>query len=375
MNQAAAARIGPWADALSNRGHDVLILTSKEAGETGDSRILASRRGVPSNQSGLLSRFWQEFLLGRELTASLKRLPNDLDCVVITSPPFFMASMCCRAAFKMGVPFVFDVRDRYPDVLFQLGVLRPRGIIGRCLSYFERKIYQEARLVTTVTKSLRGHLSELTDGEKVLHVPNGFDESLFSTDLLKTPKRETFTVVYHGRFSRLHDVEALRRTTLEVQLRKAEVRFLIIGPIPNSISEKDWGNTEFHGETPREDIPGLLAPCHLGVSLMKTNQATTVAFPAKVFEYLGAGLPVLASPEGEMTKILQSQDVGIVFSQPEPVALAEALINLANDRQTYDRLSANVRAIRLEMDRRMSATRFVESLENLFLKQGSKGSN
>ena len=122
-------------------------------------------------------------------------------------------------------------------------------------------------------------------------------------------------------------------------------------------------------------MPGLLAPCHLGVSLMKTNQATTVAFPAKVFEYLGAGLPVLASPEGEMTNILQSQDVGIVFSQPEPVAMAEALINLAKDHPTYDRLSANVRAIRLEMDRHKSATRFVESLENLFLKQGAKGPN
>ena len=76
-----------------------------------------------------------------------------------------------------------------------------------------------------------------------------------------------------------------------------------------------------------------------------------------------------------MTQILKSQDIGIVFSQPQPVAMAEALINLANDHPTYDRLSANVRAIRLEMDRRMSATRFVESLENLFLKQGAKGPN
>ena len=375
MNLAAAARIGPWADALSERGHDVLVLTSKEAGGAKDSRVRASRYGVPSNQAGLFARLWQEFRLGRDLAAALARQAKVLDGVVITSPPFFMASLCVRASRKAGLPYVFDVRDRYPNVLFELGVLRPGSWAGKWLSGLERKTYHGARLVTTVTRSLQKHLSELTGKTKVARVPNGFDGTLFSESLLESQKRKEFTVVYHGRFSRLHDVEALRQTALEVQLRKAEVRFLVIGPIPDSIRDKDWGNTIFHGETPREEIPGLLAPCHLGVSLMKTNQATTVAFPAKVFEYLGAGLPVLASPAGEMTEFLQSQDLGIVFSQSEPVAMAEALINLANDRPTYDRLSANVRTIRLELDRRLSATRFAESLEELFLKQVTKGPN
>lgn len=365
MNLAAAARLGPWADVLEARGHEVAVLTSLEAAGGADSRVWSSRFGVPSNQVGLVRRFLQEIRLGRDLAGELRRRAPTLDLAVITSPPFFLACLCAKVARRLSLPYLFDVRDRYPGVLFELGLLSRTGLPGRWLSRMERRVYEGARLVSTVTRSLEKELAEVAGREKTFRASNGYDGDLFPEDLAERPKRENFTVVYHGRFSRLHDVEALRRMAVATREVAPDVRFMVAGPIPDDLREGDWGATTFLGELPRGEVPGLLAECHLGVSLMKPSGATRVAMPAKVFEYLGAGLPVLAAPEGELLEFLRQHEVGFAFESAEPQAMAEAIVSLKNDSNAWDRMSGKARAMRSELERRTLATRFAECLESL----------
>ena len=210
MNAAAAARMGPWQETFLKRGHDVTVFTSREARDDGNPGVWNSRYGVPSNQVGLARRFLQEIRLGRDLAGELRRKAFHFDLVVITSPPFFLASMCARSARLSKLPYVFDVRDRYPGVLFELGTLGRDGLLGRFLSHMEQRVYAGARSVTTVTASLVQELLESNDSSKVSLVTNGYDGQLFPEALSKHKKRDLFTVVYHGRFSRLHDIASLR---------------------------------------------------------------------------------------------------------------------------------------------------------------------
>ena len=365
MNAAAAARTGPWADALSKRGHEVAVLTSREAAVEDDVRVWVSCFGVPSNQVCLVRRFLPEVRLGRDISRELRRRSANLALAVITSPPFFLATLCAKVARRCSLPYVFDVRDRYPGVLFELDLLSPSGLLGRWLSRMERKAYTGAELISTVTHSLKKELGKTVGLEKVFRAPNGFDGVLFPEGLAERKKRENFTVVYHGRFSRLHDVEALSWLAAATRELDPNIRFVVAGPVPEDLRASDFGAVAFLGELPRGEIPSLLGECHLGVSLMKPSGATRVAMPAKVFEYLGAGLPVLAAPEGELLEFLREREIGLTFDVVYPQAMAEAIVSLKNDAEAWSRMSAKARALRPELERRTIAVPFAERLESL----------
>jgi len=116
---------------------------------------------------------------------------------------------------------------------------------------------------------------------------------------------------------------------------------------------------------PRKEIPELLAGCHLGVSLMKPSGATRVAMPAKAFEYFGVGLPVIAAPDGELVAFLQEHQVGLPFPDVEPSTMAQAIVDIKNDFPAWEMMSANARALRPSLDRRVQSVRFAEHLESL----------
>ena len=365
MNSAAAARMGPWQEMFLERGHKVAVFTSREASDDGNPTVWTSRFGVPSNQVSLAKRFLQEIWLGRDLARELRRRACGFDLAVITSPPFFLGSMCARSARLANLPYVFDVRDRYPEVLFELGTLNRDGIFGRILSKIEQRLYASSRLVTTVTDSLVEELAKSSNFAKVSLVSNGYDGVLFPEALLKRKKRDFFTVVYHGRFSRLHDMDSLREMAKITQRLDSEIRFVIVGPLPKGFSRDNWGETTFCGELLREEIPELLAGCHLGVSLMKPSGATRVAMPAKAFEYFGVGLPVIAAPDGELVAFLQEHQVGLPFLDVDPSTMAEAIVDIKNDFAKWETMAANVRALRPSLDRRVQSVRFAEHLESL----------
>jgi len=295
----------------------------------------------------------------------LERLSPKLDLVLITSPPFFMASLCARASKRAGIPYVFDVRDRYPAVLFDLGVVSSEGFIGRILRRIETKNYAGARLISTVTSGLTRDLEELVGAEKVTKVMNGFDGRHFTEENLQRPKRQRFTIAYHGRLGRFYEVDALRRVILETERLDGEVRFVLAGDLEEARSSGDWGSTEFLGELPLSRLAELLPECHLGVCLLKEMEAMRKALPAKVFDYLGAGLPVLSSPRGELSAFLLERGVGLIFKRTDPKAIASAIVAFKNDPERQERMATNVRALRPLLDRRAQSVRFAEHLESL----------
>lgn len=365
MRAAAAARAGPWAEVMAERGHEVVTLTSREG--TGSPReglrVETSRFEAPSNRAGLAKRFLQEVRLGRDLARRLAGMRPRPDAAVITSPPFFMACLCARAARKARIPYLFDVRDRYPQVLFDLGVLTPAGLPGRTLRRWERNAYAGAGLVTTVTKGLTRDLGEVAGRGKVEPVTNGFDGAAFTEERLRGSKRERFTVVYHGRLGRFYEVETLRRLVAETEKLDPEVGFVLAGDLAEARASGDWGGAEFRPELSLEKLAELLGSCHLGVCLLKETEAMRKALPAKVFDFLGAGLPVLASPAGELSAFLEERGVGLTFERADSAAMAAAVVDLKNDVERWKALSARAAGLRPELDRRKQAERFVGLVE------------
>jgi len=363
INAAAAARIGPWVEELDSRGHQVSVFSSKGSGQIGSTKHFESKRSVPSNKVGIFRRFYQEMRLAWDLSSMLKTSLKQIDGVVITSPPFFLATHIARLLQKNKVPYIFDIRDRYPNVLFDLNVISEDSFIGRKLSRREEKCYKNCVLLSSVTNGIDQELDSFQKPHA--HIPNGFDGKIF--DHQKYSKKDSvFRVVYHGRFSRLHDIESLREISVRVKELNPNIEFLIIGPIPKYVKNKLWGNASFAGEKARAEIPALLSKGSIGISLMKTMNSTKVAMPAKVYEYIGMGLPIVVAPEGELHDFVINQDIGLAFKKMDISQISDSLVALEKDQPRYEHYQKQIHSVRTQFDRKNQSMVMADLIEKHF---------
>jgi glycosyltransferase involved in cell wall biosynthesis len=83
--------------------------------------------------------------------------------------------------------------------------------------------------------------------------------------------------------------------------------------------------------TPFEEIPGILAKAGIGISFLRDIPRYRLAIPIKVFEYMAAGLPVVASSFENVSQLLRREKCGIVARPGSAEALAEALVSFTRD--------------------------------------------
>ena len=363
INAAAAARIGPWVKELDSRGHKISVFSSKGSAKIGNTEHFESNRSVPSNKVGIFRRFFQEMRLAWGLSYMLKASIKQHDGVVITSPPFFLATHIARLSQKNKVPYIFDIRDRYPNVLFDLNVISENSYIGRRLSRREEKCYRNSVLVSSVTKGIDQEIDSFQKPHQ--HMPNGFDGEIFDPNKY-SKKDSVFRIVYHGRFSRLHDIESLREISLRVKELNPSIEFLIIGPIPEDAKNKIWGSVSFAGEQARSEIPALLSTGSIGISLMKTMNSTKVAMPAKVYEYIGIGLPVVVAPEGELHDFVINENIGLAFKKMDISQIADSLVALEKDKARYEHYQKQIQSVRTEFDRKNRSMVMADLIEKHF---------
>ena len=99
--------------------------------------------------------------------------------MIVTSPPFFALIIVFFFLWILRLPYVVDVRDRYPMTLFSLNVLSPTSFMGRILLKLEKIIYERSQAVFTVTRHLRDGIQ--ADVAVSVHLEqNGFEQTIIS---------------------------------------------------------------------------------------------------------------------------------------------------------------------------------------------------
>jgi glycosyltransferase involved in cell wall biosynthesis len=357
MPAAAASRISPWVGVLRDAGYETRIFTSSSV-DSSCSSVTKSFWATPSNKAFLPIRLFQEILLGFDIGVMIWM--NRKRCIgcIVTSPPFFMACICVFFARLSQIPYLFDVRDRYPRVLMDLGIIGSSNWFYRVLEWMEGWIYKGAKKITSVTEGL---VTELRTGfaPKKFHLlRNGFDESIFTRELIETKKRKAFTVVYHGRLGRFYDLDTYLEIIKIVYKADSSIRFLMVGELPSSISSNAPPNLEILPAMKLENLSKVLSSCHLGICLLRDLPAMKNAFPAKAYDYIGAGIPVLAGPRGELSQIVDRFNIGTTFEKISAKEVADTIVGLKNDSEVWSKMCAQVKKCRVNFGRRNIAREF-----------------
>ncbi|MAE52645.1 MAG: hypothetical protein CMI20_00850 [Opitutae bacterium] len=359
---AAAARALPWCEEISKLGIEVRIFTSCASKNRSNLNVITSFFSIPDNRASLPVRFLQEVLLGLDLGIRILWNRKSCDGCIITSPPFFMATICAYFSKLANIPYIFDVRDRYPRVLSDLGYLNAFGLLYSTLGWLEGRIYRRAQLVSTVTNGLVNELVSSYPKGNFQLVRNGFDELVFTDDLLNIEKRSVFSVIYHGRLGNFYNLDTYLEIMNLVYDSDKSIRFLMVGKLPLEIHLNTPPNLEILPAMKLESLSKIIGSCHLGICLLRDLPAMKNAFPAKAYDYIGAGIPVLAGPEGEFSQMVDKLNIGISFEKVSAKEVADVILEIKSNEGIWSNMCANLKKCRHDFGRRKIAREFFSEL-------------
>jgi colanic acid biosynthesis glycosyl transferase WcaI len=264
------------------------------------------------------------------------------DVLLVVSPPLGLTAAAILLSRIWRIPYVFDVMDLQPDAAADLGMLP--GWAVKFLYKVEAAAYRHARLVTTLTPSMRMRIVEKgVPAEKVELLEPRMDESLAD---LRPEEGSEFRRKFNigEKFLVTHSGNMGVKQGLDVVLNMAALNrdddstlFLFVGNgadcgrIQGRAVKMKLHNVRFLPLLDQTDFRGLLAAS--GICLVTQQQSVSeIAFPSKVVTYLAAGRPIIASvnPECEVARVVRESGAGRVVDAEVPEALSNALHEMRN---------------------------------------------
>lgn len=306
----------------------------------------AANKGFVRRVLNFFSFFFSSLILGAVMT----RRP---DVVIGTSPQFF----CAVAAYLLSrikrVPFIFEVRDIWPQSAIEMGVLKSRWLI-RALEAIEMHLYQHAALIVPVAESTREYL--LNKGippEKIKIITNGIDAAYLASSSV-TPEEvrqqlglaDKFVVSYIGTHGMAHALDVVLNVAKRF-ISDPNVHFLFIGEGAEKANLKQLAeqlalsNLTFLDQQPRERLLGFYRASDVSLVPLRRLAIFRKVLPSKLFELMGVGCPIICSVEGEAARLVANAEAGLCIKPENADELFAAINKLRFDSELRKQMSAN----------------------------------
>lgn len=393
LDEPGGTRHHEFARYLAARGDWVTVITSPVSYLTGDlSGMHSSSERSAEGQGGvdilrartypaLHKSFFHRLLAFVSFMISSFFLGlgvRNVDVVWGTSPPIFQGLTAWLLARLKGVPFLFEVRDLWPDFAIAVGVLH-NPILIRLSFWLEHFLYHRADLVMVNSP---GYIKHVTAGgaRRVEFVPNGADPQMFAPPEQGIPFRsanqleDQFVVLYAGAHGMSNDLGVVLQAAgiLNGWSDTAGVMIALVGDgkekpaLQKQAASLGLTNVIFLPPVPKTEMAAVLAGADACLAILKPIEAYRSTYPNKVFDYMAAGRPVVLAIDGVIREVVEAAECGIFVPPGDPLALAEAIRSLAGDREKAHAMGARGLAyLEWHFDRSALAERLTGILEGL----------
>lgn len=284
------------------------------------------------------------------------------DAIIGSSAHPLAALVAIKLAKKYGCKGIMEVRDLWPESIVAYGVLPKNNPLIRILYKFEEYLYTHAdSIIFTMENAYQyiidHNLSNKIPREKVFYLNNGIDleEFSYNKDNYRISDSDLdddkiFKIVYTGSIRRVNNIGLLIDAAKRVNNRK--VKFLIWGTgdelqkLENRITQEKISNVVFKGKVGKQYIPYIVSRANANFA---HNEFTSVfkygiSFN-KLFDYLGAGKPILFDFYTPMNPAIEG-DAGISCDSNAPDAIAEMVDYVSQlSKDDLQKLSENARCV------------------------------
>ncbi|MGC2172650.1 MAG: glycosyltransferase family 4 protein [Candidatus Sulfotelmatobacter sp.] len=306
------------------------------------------------------------------------------DLVIATSPQLLVGLSGWWLARRKRVPFVFEVRDLWPESLAAVGMGDGNSLLHRALAKIAGFLYRHSDRVVVVAPSFEDYLVEHwhVPREKISVIENGVETQIFAPQPLAGEagaalRRELgaegkFVVSYIGTMGMAHGLETIIAAAAQLRDANSEIVFLMLGEgaekerIAFLARERGLNNLRFVDQQPRENIPAYIGASDACLVLLKKTDLFKTVIPTKMLEFMSCARPVILGVDGQARKILEEAGGGLVIEPENSDALVNAIRFLAANREIARALGQNGREyIVRNLSRRQTAENYIRMLETL----------
>lgn len=282
-------------------------------------------------------------------------LTDRPDVVIATSPQFLVGLSGFLLSRTKRVPLVFEVRDLWPRSIVEVGALDAGSPVIKVLERLEKFMYRTATHVVAVTDSFVPEIvAHGADPSRDSVVTNGVDLELFKPGDRVAARQslgfspDEFLATYVGTHGMAHGLDVLLEAA--AALPENGFRVLLVGEgaekenLKRKAAEMGLANVTFWDQQPRTVVSKVLDASDVCLVLLKDKPLFKTVIPSKIFEFMGAGRPILTTVDGESRVIVEKAGAGVFVPAGDPRALADALRGLRTRREFLDKAGASGRA-------------------------------
>lgn len=391
---APQARLSEMVNEWIKHGHDVTVLT-----------------GFPNHPTGIVPEeyrdrfFMKEFIDGIQIWRHwLYATPNEgflkktfahlsfmvtvtlfsllrgkrPDILIVSSPNFFSVISTYLMSRLRSVPYIFEVRDLWPGIFIELGVLKNRYLI-RFLEIVELFLYRHAAAVVPVTKGFADDIiNRGIPSNRVEVITNGADLETFTPDGANLELRrewnlplDTFIILYIGAHGISHGLHSIVDAA-ELMKNDDKVHFLFVGEgaekakLISLAQKKQLKNVTFIKGQTRGKVTDFYHLADACLVPLRNVPGLSNFIPSKMFEIMACGKPIIAPLHGESAEILKRSGSAVVILPENPKALLSAIVDLQDNPDRCKNLGISGRKfVEKYYDRKVLAKRYLTLLSRI----------
>lgn len=370
---AASQRLTYFARYLVQRGHKVTVLCSVPNYPEGKTYSGYRTKFVQTQQDEgvTLFRCWTyidrsqntfrrvlhyfSFTITSFLVALFQR---RADIIFVSSPPLFLGMSVAVLGRIKRIPFVFDIRDVWPESAVAVGMMREDSWLTKIAGKMERLIYRASDHITVTCEGIaRDFQRKGVARQKISFLPSGSELDIFEPVSHREKERykkefgvdEQFVVTYAGNIGLPQNPEILVECA-KLLCDRENIAIFVIGEgvlrekLERRINSIGLRNLRMFGRMPRKDVGRFYAMSDIGLVLMKNSKAFKNMLPAKLFDLWAAGLPIIINLRGEAADLVEKAQSGVVVKPDDPAALAEAILEMKERQVEARKMGQNGRS-------------------------------
>jgi len=293
---------------------------------------------------------------------------KKVDIVIGTSPQFFTVFAAYLVGLFKRKPWVFELRDLWPEPFRVLGVIKNEFIL-KSLERLEIYLYKKSSLIISVTNSFKADLIKRgVNPQKIKVIKNGVDTSFFKKserDLQLVEElnlEEKFVLGYIGTHGMAHALYVVLDAAKIIQAKHKD-RFIFIflgdGAKKNSLKKYaqnlELSNVIFFDTVAKNEVRKYWSILDTLIVHLRKSIVYTKVIPSKLFESVSMGVPVLHGVEGESAEIVTSNNLGKLFEPENSKDLAEKILWISKHNNWLSETQENLEKVAKQFDRKKLA--------------------
>ncbi|NHZ86174.1 MAG: glycosyltransferase [Planctomycetia bacterium] len=363
----AAARISGLAKWLVKFGHEVTVITGYPNYPTGkiypeyknkknkiefiDGVKILRVKVLPVSYQSIFVRLLNYFTFFFTALWSAIRKSKNFDIIIASSPPLTIGMLGLILSKIHKIPWIFDIRDIWPDVAVEAGMLKGSGTIDRLSKKLANYLYNQATWITPVTESKLEKIKNANiPSHKISIVANGVDFDLINNAIQKDWRSELrlknkFILSYAGLIGIAQGVNVIIEAAIRLK-EEHDIHFLIVGEgvekqrLQNRVKSLELNNITFLRGQPKELIPSILTTSDVALIPLVSDRLLD-AIPSKLLEAWACKSPVILIAGGEAADMVFKVQGGIVVNSSDIAGVKTAIIKLKNSPELMQEYSKN----------------------------------